>query len=70
MTLEERIEEREFKKRCKGYRVTILILLIVVGFLGGMYLSEVQRCDNLKTTVISYDFERGRRELVKTIKNM
>lgn len=70
MTLEERIEEREFKKRCKGYRVTILILLIVVGFLGGMYLSEVQRCDNLKTTVISYDFERGRRELVKIIKEM
>ena len=70
MTLEERIEEREFKKQCKGYRVTILILLIVVGFLGGMYLSEVQRCDNLKTTVISYDFERGRRELVKTIKEM
>lgn len=70
MTLEERIEEREFKKRCKGYRVTILILLIAVGFLGGMYISEVQRCDNLKTTVISYDFERGRRELVKIIKEM
>lgn len=70
MTLEERIEEREFKKRCKGYRITILVLLILVGFLGGMYLSEVQRCDNLKTTVISYDFERGRRELIKTIKNM
>lgn len=70
MTLEERIEEREFKKRCKGYRVTILALLIAVGFLGGMYLAEIQRCANIKTTVISYDFERGRRELIKTIKEM
>lgn len=70
MTLQERIDEREFHKSCRGYRVAILILLIIVGFLIGMNYYEIQRCDTMKTMVISYDFERGKRELVDAIKEL
>ena len=70
MTLQERIEERKFQKRCRGYKISILVLIIMVGFLGGMCINEMNRCESLKTTVITYDFERGKRELIDRIKEI
>lgn len=68
MTLKERIEEREFQKEVKKYKITFFVLLSIASFFFGLYRIECDKVESIKMKVISYDFDRGKRELINIVK--